>query len=253
NQGVAALLEQGCTVLLVSDASGQMSAQDFPPTGLLGVPLRANSILQARIRTAQYEDLEGRRRGGLLKGLMFVHLKKDLESLPVDWIGTNDPSPQPRQSQLTTYGVDKGIQRCLAAIRTDLDSFSEAEAYSLMTSGYLMTETALKAPILGFPVAAPPRAQWTFLQLEGLMRQSGNTLLRRQLAVADKLFLKVWLLTRWLQLGGGLGVLTLLVLLGFALWRSWGSAFSVSINVSAIVYALGSLFLALIALGAVSR
>jgi predicted acylesterase/phospholipase RssA len=145
NQGVAALLEQGCTVLLVSDASGQMSSQDFPSTGLLGVPLRANSVLQARIRTAQYQDLEGRRRGGLLKGLMFVHLKKDLESLPVDWIDTKDPSRTPPPAQLASYGVDKGIQRCLAAIRTDLDSFSEVEAYALMTSGYLMTETALKA------------------------------------------------------------------------------------------------------------
>src|SRR6185369_5527012 len=110
--------------------------------------LRANSILQARIRTSQYEDLEGRRRGGLLKGLMFVHLKKDLESMPVDWIDTKDPSMPPVPSQLASYGIDKGVQRCLAAIRTDLDSFSEAEAYALMTSGYLMTETALKATIL---------------------------------------------------------------------------------------------------------
>ena len=134
-----------------------MSSQDFPSTGLLGVPLRANSILQARVRTAQFEDLEGRRRGGLLKGLMFVHLKKDLESMPVDWIDSQDPSILPRPDQLTSYGVDKGVQRCLAAIRTDLDSFSEAEAYALMTSAYLMTETALAAPIIGFPVPPAPR------------------------------------------------------------------------------------------------
>ena len=54
NQGTAALLEQGCTVLLVSDASGQMVAQDNPSKGLLGVPLRSNSILQARLRESQY-------------------------------------------------------------------------------------------------------------------------------------------------------------------------------------------------------
>lgn len=253
NQGVAALLEQGCTVLLVSDASGQMSAQDFPSPGLLGVPLRANSILQARIRTSQYEDLEGRRRGGLLKGLLFVHLKKDLESLPVDWIDTKDPSRPPRVTRLTSYGVDKGVQRCLAAIRTDLDSFSEAEAYALMASGYLMTETELGAPILGFPVDAAPRGTWKFLAIEHLMRESGDTPLQRQLAVADKLFLKVWLLTRWLQLGAGLAVLTLFVLLGLGVWRSWGTELRVSVSVSSIVVAIVGLVLSLAGLGIVSK
>jgi hypothetical protein len=33
--------------------------------------------------------------------------------------------------------VDKDLQRKLAGLRTDLDSFSEVEAYSLMLSGYL--------------------------------------------------------------------------------------------------------------------
>jgi hypothetical protein len=253
NQGVAALLEQGCSVLLVSDASGQMSSQDFPPTGLLGVPLRANSILQARIRTAQYQDLEGRRRGGLLKGFMFVHLKKDVESLPVDWIASTDPSIPPRPDQLTTYGVDKGVQRRLAAIRTDLDSFSEAEAYALMTSAYLMTETALAKPILGFPLAPGTRHGWKFLEVEPLMKRAGDSPLLQQLAVADRLFLKVWLLTRWLQLGGGLAVLTLLVLLVFAVQGSWRSEVRVTLSLSSIVLAVGTIVLSLAALGIVSR
>ncbi len=253
NQGVAALLEQGCSVLLVSDASGQMSSQDFPSTGLLGVPLRANSILQARIRTSQYEDLEARRRGGLLKGLLFVHLKMDLESLPVDWIDSKDPSTPPRRTQLTSYGVDKELQRCLAAMRTDLDSFSEAEAYALMTSGYLMTETALREPLLGFPVAPAPRHQWTFLAVEPLMKVPGASPLRRQLAVADKLFLKVWLLTRSLQLGAGLAVLMLLVLLGVAVKGSWQSELSLSLSVGSIVLSVGAVALSLAGLGVVSK
>ena len=44
----------------------------------------------------------------------------------------------------TDYGVDKELQRKLVAIRTDLDSFSDVEAYSLMVSGYLMTEYEFK-------------------------------------------------------------------------------------------------------------
>src|SRR5690606_14698542 len=105
NQGVAALLEQGCSVLLVSDASGQMDDLDFPGNGLLGVPLRANSILQARVRVSQYGELASRRRGGLLRGLMFVHLKKDLEVSPVDWIGCQEPAQSSKSDPLAPYGI----------------------------------------------------------------------------------------------------------------------------------------------------
>src|SRR5262249_60184397 len=72
NQGTAALLEQGCSVVLVSDASGQMEDPDTPRNALLGLPLRSNSILQSRVRVSQFEDLESRLRGGTLNGLMFV-------------------------------------------------------------------------------------------------------------------------------------------------------------------------------------
>jgi predicted acylesterase/phospholipase RssA len=50
NQGVAALLEEECSVVLVSDASGQMGTEDVPGAGALAVPLRSNSILMSRVR-----------------------------------------------------------------------------------------------------------------------------------------------------------------------------------------------------------
>ena len=62
---------------VVSDASGQMAAQDHPSGGRLGVPLRSFSVSMARVRQSQYQELEARLRSGLLKGLMFLHLKKD--------------------------------------------------------------------------------------------------------------------------------------------------------------------------------
>src|SRR5262249_9379450 len=71
NQGAASLLEQGCSVLLVSDASGQMTTEDLPSNSLLNVVLRASSISQERIRWSQHRELEARRRSGLLQGLMF--------------------------------------------------------------------------------------------------------------------------------------------------------------------------------------
>lgn len=77
NQGVGSLLEQDCTVLLVSDACGQMGAEDHP-SGILGVPLRSNSILQARVREALYHDVAARRRAEVLRGLMFIHLNQGI-------------------------------------------------------------------------------------------------------------------------------------------------------------------------------
>jgi predicted acylesterase/phospholipase RssA len=253
NQGVAALLEQGCSVLLVSDASGQMDDRDFPSNSLLGVPLRANSILQARVRVSEFEGLSSRRRGGLLRGLMFVHLKKDLEITPVDWIDSQEPSKPTSVDPLAPYGIQRHIQRHLAAIRTDLDSFSEVEAYALMTSGYLMTEHALRSSILGFPVVQRPREPWKFLAIEPLMKEPGQrTAFTRQLGVANKLFLKAWMLLRQLQILGGVMVILLLCLLGYAAYISWeGEVFT--LTVKRVVTVVAGLALTLLGLGSVGK
>ena len=240
NQGAAALLEQGCTVLLISDASGQMNAQDQPSKGLLGVPLRANSILQSRIRESQYHDLHARRRSGLLQGLMFIHLKQGLESQSVDWKNCQDTSDTVSRDPLLPYGVQRSVQEKLAAIRTDLDSFSEVEAYSLMTSAYLMTEHALQnsQSMLGFEVKEPatevdtkePSApEWTFLKIKSQMQMPGDeTELQKQLKVSDKLALKVWLLSKTLKLIGWAAIAALIGLLAYLSYWFWNSPLSIT-------------------------
>jgi len=169
NQGISSLLEQGCTVLLVSDASGQMDAEDDPKGSMLQVPLRSTSILMSRVRGAQYSDLVDRKRSLRLRGLMFVHIAKDLDSPPVEWAGCLDPklvSSKP----LTSYNVHKEMQKRLASIRTDLDSFSQAEAYALMASGYLMTDCEFKKHIKGFPVPDPISVKWSFENVMQLLQ-----------------------------------------------------------------------------------
>jgi predicted acylesterase/phospholipase RssA len=223
NQGVAALLDQGCNVFIVSDASGQMNAIDFPSNKILGVPLRANSILQARVREAQYRELCSRRRSGLLKGLMFIHLKKDLQIEHLDWIDSQDPSERNTVPPLLPYGVQREIQHRLAAVRTDLDSFSDAEAYALMCSGYLMTEHALATDgLLGFDVGQAPRENWEFLRIEELMKQppEGNPLVH-QLKASDRLFGKVWLLLPRMRLIGWIAAVGALAMLGGLIWKAW--------------------------------
>ena len=206
NQGMASLLEQDCTVILVSDGSGQMTSEKIPSNGLLGVPLRSNSILQARIRDAQYHDLERRRRSSLLRGLMFIHLKEDLDTDPINWNRCLDPIEKKPERLLTNYGIAKDIQECLAAMRTDLDSFSDVEAYSLMTSAYLMTENAFKNKrcVDGFSDNGET-VKWKFLEVKGSLKGEGENYdrVRKLLGVSNSLAFKVWRQSPVLKIAAG--------------------------------------------------
>lgn len=193
NQGTTGLLEQNCTVVLVSDASGQSESQDAPSGRFWAAPLRSNGVLMARVRQAEYRELVALQRSGLLQGMAFIHLKKELDFGPVDWVGCQEPSleaaaTQAKDDEPTSYGVLKGVQRRLAALRTDLDSFSEAEAFALMTSGYLMMgkELASRLPHLAPRTQAP--ARWRFLEIERALRgpDAENSPTRRLVEQLDR-------------------------------------------------------------------
>ena len=261
NQGAKGLLDEGCTLVLCSDASGQMDDQPRPSNTILGVPLRANSILMDRVREAQYEDLHSRENSHAIQGLFFVHLKKELATSPVDWTSCKKPTIPPARSQFTTeYKVDKDLQRKLAALRTDLDSFTEVEAYSLMLSGYLMTEYEFKelndryqknnprphgrppATWGDFDIDAP-RQQWDFQQLEGLLREPPDSCdarradLAKQLDVGSSLAFKIFKLNpklRWVSWAIGAAAV---VLLGWFAYLFWNT------TIIAINTTLGSLIL----------
>lgn len=219
NQGEAALLEQDCTVLLVSDASGQMGAEADPAPGMLGVLSRTNSVLMARVREAQYYELAARRRAGLLRGLLFAHLRRDLDADPVDWVGcaapfdaTADARPPQRRGLLTYYGIPKVVQERLAAVRTDLDSFTDAEAYALMLSGYRMVEHDFHRCIAGFPAGDGTAVPWRFLEVERAVEARDAGFLRL-LDVARSRAFKIWMLSRPLRWTGvALGVAALAAL-----------------------------------------
>ncbi|UFS70688.1 patatin-like phospholipase family protein [Geomonas sp. RF6] len=235
NQGAAGLLEQGCSVLLVSDASGQMGADDHPGTGFLAVPLRANSILQSRVRSAQYDDLDARKRSSLLKGLLFIHLKKELDVVPVEWIGCEDHLETEKPAAVTSYGVNKKCQQALANIRTDLDSFSDTEAYCLMLSGYRMTERYLQGCTTDLCSGTDMRGEWDFLAVDGAL--SGTTpdkLVLRQLQVGAKMALKVWSLVPNLKLAALVLLLLAIVAVSFLSSQFWTFVI-LKVTVSALV------------------
>ena len=170
NQGVVGLLEQDCTVMLVSDASGSVGVEDAPDASELKVAVRSNDLLMARVRGAQYRDLKARLRSRVVRGLMFLHLRKDLDVDPIAWVGCKDGLAGPNRKPSTSYGILKDIQKRLAAIRTDLDSFGEAEAFALMTSGYCMTDHVFPESVGKLLVETHQgREPWEFLKIRDLL------------------------------------------------------------------------------------
>jgi predicted acylesterase/phospholipase RssA len=205
NQGVSSLLEQGCSVLLVSDASGQLTDESDPGKVLPQIAMRSDGISQERVRVSEYQDLESRVRSSLLRSLMFLHLRKGLDSEPLDWVGCEEPfdasdeaRPPAEKGVLTPYGVHKKVQAPLAAIRTDLDSFHEAEAYALMTSGYKMADACFPTNLQEAKDPEDKRDEWQFLKLQDEMAK-GHTPLVDLLKESSQILFKVWDLVPFLR------------------------------------------------------
>lgn len=184
NQGIASLLEQECSVILVSDASGQLDEVRKPQRNLISVAQRANSVLMSRVRGLQLEGLDLRRRSGSVRAVMTVHLKKALPPKGVDWIGDPETFDKGEDDQTPDdvarragYAISIDAQRALAATRTDLDDFSDHEAYSLMAAGYRMAGYELPLALKDYTLAPPlaPERPWPFLAAAALIAQPFDT------------------------------------------------------------------------------
>ena len=140
NQGVVALLAANCNVLLVSDASGQLRLEPEFNAGVKEFgryAQRSMDILMERVRIAIHADLCARHFSGLIRGLMFLHMKAGLDAdtmrLPFSM-----ETYQVERTKLSPSGVRKEFQRVLSELRTDLDAFSQDESRCLMACGYQM-------------------------------------------------------------------------------------------------------------------
>jgi predicted acylesterase/phospholipase RssA len=118
NQGVAALLAMNCNVLMVSDASGQLKLERKAPTGLSGIAQyaqRAMDILMERVRQATYADLDARRLTGLVRGLMFQHMKEGLDADTIR-LPFSQETYQIERTVLSPSGVRKEYQKALGGV-----------------------------------------------------------------------------------------------------------------------------------------
>lgn len=227
NQGVGSLIEQECDIIIVSDASGQLNIENTTGAGTLGSFARSDAVFQERIRELQYMDIEARYYTKQIKGLMYIHLKSDLNKSPMKWTGCDDPTrrvwrteAENPNSPLTQYGIQKSVQELLAGIRTDLDAFNDAEAYALMYSAYRQTEWAFKASglseiILPMSDEAVSR-DWAFLSVAPFMTDAAQKApLERRLEVGANLPFKVLLAY---NLMGKIKIALILILVGSIYW-----------------------------------
>lgn len=195
NQGLDALFDAQCTDIICSDASGQLEDDRAPATGATSVFMRANDILMDRVRSAGYDDLA--RRGNFA----FIHLR---EQFPDSRYYPQIPGPVDRATD------ESGHVYRLSNLRTDLDSFSDLEAYTLMYDGYCLAQKALGA---GQPLPQPATAPWRFVAIRHHLRDADESRrLLKHLDVGRSLAFKVF------RLGSPMAWLLLFLLPALFVW-----------------------------------
>lgn len=258
NQGLQGLLEMGCTQFIISDACGQMEDDADPATKITAVVGRTNSILMDRVREEQL--LRKQEEGGSRVALM--HLRKGLSATAASWIGVDgvpaEESKVERRTKVTSedFGVAREVQVRLSKIRTDLDSFTEVEAYALMADGYLMSKDELRRlsrfrkPAAGRKAGAT--GQWRFLRIAPWLVNPTEDFLK-QLEVGSDLIFKVFRLHRLARIATLVGVAALCIGAGTLLkdeiieffkssFTVWRVALAVAIVALGFIPALSRIF-----------
>ena len=184
NQGTVALLAQSCNVVLVSDACGQLLLEKQATTGLkdtLTYAKRSMDTLMERVRLANFGDLVSRQRTGLLRGLMFLHMKAGLDANPIRPHFSQESYTVEREI-LSPSGIRKDFQQALAELRTDLDAFTEDESNALMACGYQMAYCAFERDLAHLRGLSGKAVQvsWSFKPMLTELRSTAATTVRRE-------------------------------------------------------------------------
>lgn len=254
NQGLDALYGLGCTDIVCSDASGQLEDERAPSSQAVSVAMRANGVMMDRIRDDGYYNLWQSQQGDKLlrdpdcadsplaeqlrqewnvDKSAFFHLRQEFSPQ-----GPNYPAfPGPANKATESTGH---VYR-LSNIRTDLDSFSDIEAYSLMYDAYCLSNEALfKGGIsTDESLPAPSGADaWRFLRIRQLLQPSRLGELLEHLKVGAQQFFKVFRLGNpWAIALALIGALAL-VWLAYYFWDLSFGIPSIRFTVGGVVGAL---------------
>lgn len=254
NQGIQGLIDEDCTKFVVSDASGQMEDEPDPATGIAPVLFRMNSILMDRVREEQMIRLF--QEFGFNKSqIAFMDLRKGLQARTETWIGPDGmPAKEVgmnRQDEdaLTEFGVAQSVQNLLSRIRTDLDSFTKIEAYSLMLDGYKMSKRefygakGIKELIQNEEKS--DSVKWDFLDIAPWMSEPTHRY-KKHLAVGGQRLFKVFRLSKLLTILTSCFGIGILIALGILVKDKVVALFSCTLTVGQILLAILVLLLGFI-------
>ena len=178
NQGLASLYVENCTHIICSDASDILKLQPDPSPQFLNVARRANDILMDRIRNKSLTQLL--KYGSGRYALFYLG----------DHSTCNDIFPKDSEQ----------IVRALSKIRTDMDSFTDMEAYTLMYYGYELSGKVLQANGFDLMESGLPNdtPDWRFLKIRDrfLLNDAGRKELLHHLDVGSRQMFKVFMLNR---------------------------------------------------------
>ncbi|MEE8207199.1 MAG: patatin-like phospholipase family protein, partial [Nitrospinaceae bacterium] len=151
NQGILGLEARKCDHFIISDASGQMRDDESPSPSALSVLFRTNGIMMDRIREEQLFRIIQRVDR---KKIAYMSLRQGLPRKIIPYVNQdNEPNGYKEnkpdgnlkhwpdfESGQTGSDVDYHVQDLLSHVRTDLDTFTDIEAFSLMANGYVISE-----------------------------------------------------------------------------------------------------------------
>ncbi|MDP2433367.1 MAG: patatin-like phospholipase family protein [Pseudomonadota bacterium] len=193
NQGVDALFQNGCSHFVISDASGQLEDERILGTKFFQVVQRSSDVMMNKIRGETLyrvragqevqsklgaDDPLVKENGVVAHALM--HLRQAFANTPEQ---PNFPPPVNRPG---------GLVYRLSGIRTDLDSFSDAEAKALMYDGYCLAHEHLGAGFAPMSNADWEKDKhWGFLAIRDVLLDPKQlNWLRERLRIGSKQFFR---------------------------------------------------------------
>lgn len=178
NQGLTALFEEGCTHVICSDASGQLVFERDVAGKLTGVLPRTNDVLMEKVRRDELETL--RITHDSTEGLITLQDRGCIPNLPRCTQPLEDLYEMHHVKQTAFFHLRNTfraaglpappdeLQDAISKIRTDLDSFTDTEAYTLMYDGYYLASHTLIPRWFsdvvppGTTPQSPPDDRWSF-------------------------------------------------------------------------------------------
>ena len=243
NQGIGALLDRGCRVMWISDASGQLVDEPLGGGGMIGSALRASEIQAKRLRDYVLEELESGVSSFVKSVAIDLRKGARLHRRGIPGDGSDN----------TIYGFSPKIEDMLSRIRTDLDAFCDVEAYSLMVLGYRMLEREMSEEGRSAVEASEGRCSWRFFEIESILKGAhlspGTWDAYSILDAAESRFFKAWKVVSWLPLLTWCAVAA--SVFGAARW--WDATFWQTVLLLTVVVCAGKLMVRRGATDIVSR